>query len=122
MSTAPIPAEAVLLDAASLVGGDRAAQHGPKLPNHQKIAEVWNGILAAAGKRPISPLDAHDVANLMEGLKIARRYTGGLNRDDYVDGAGYAGVAFEIKQEMERVTGSWAKDAKVISLAEDDGA
>lgn len=82
--------------AGELVGGDRAATHGDKVDNHARIAHVWNGILAAAGAAPARPLDGHDVANLMEGLKIARRYTGGFNPDEYVDGAGYAAVAGEI--------------------------
>lgn len=84
-------------EAARIVGGARAVTHGDKRLNHNKIAAVWNGILAAAGKTPAVPLDAHDVANLMEGLKIARRYLGEFNLDDYVDGAGYAACAGEIK-------------------------
>jgi hypothetical protein len=82
--------------AANLVGGDRNSSHGDIIRTHKNIAAVWNGILAAAGKTPAAPLDAHDVANLMEGLKIARRYGGSFNVDDYVDGAGYSSVAGEI--------------------------
>lgn len=96
----------VATKAAELVSGDRAINHGAKLANHQKIADVWNGILIAADKRPLTPLDAHDVANLMEGLKIARRYCGAFNLDDYVDGCGYAACAAEIAvalQEQQRV-------------------
>jgi hypothetical protein len=89
--------------AGELVGGDRAKTHGDKCLNHQKIAMVWNGILAAAGKYSAVPLDAHDVANMMEGLKIARRYAGTLNMDDYIDGAGYAAVAGEIASRMAEV-------------------
>ena len=84
-----------------LVGGDRAATHGNKYLNHWNIAQVWNGILKAAGKAPGIPLDAHDVANLMEGMKIARRYLGNTNPDDYIDGAGYAAVAGEIRMLMD---------------------
>lgn len=86
----------VLTEVATLVSGDRAAKHGDKRINHACIASVWNGILNArllAGNH--SELNGHDVANLMEGLKIARRYTGSFNPDDYVDGAGYAAVAAE---------------------------
>ncbi|MBX6427260.1 MAG: hypothetical protein IRZ09_15240 [Variibacter sp.] len=87
--------------AADIVAGARAETHGDKLLNHEKIAAVWNGILAAAGKSPQRPLDAHDVANLMEGMKIARRYLGAYNADDYVDGAGYAACAGEIRARLE---------------------
>jgi len=82
--------------AAELIGGEREHVHGDKYTNHTRIAAVWNGILAAADKAPATPLDAHDVANMMEGLKIARRYTGRFNIDDYIDGAGYAACAGEI--------------------------
>lgn len=89
-------------NAAALVGGDRATTHGDKLENHTKIAHLWNGILLAAGKAPDRPLDAHDVANMMEALKIARRYAGTFNPDDYIDGAGYAAVAGEIAGEIAK--------------------
>lgn len=89
-----------ILDSASeLVCGERAKQHGDIKENHEKIAAIWNGILAASGKIA-KPLDAHDAANMMEGLKIARRYTGKFNLDDYVDGAGYSALAGQIAQEL----------------------
>ena len=37
---------------------------------------------------------------MMELLKIARRKLGVFNPDDYVDGAGYAAVAFECAKEQ----------------------
>jgi hypothetical protein len=87
--------------AAVLVAGDREATHGDKHENFKNIAFIWNAILAmklpAIIEDPLSPLD---VANLLEGLKIARRYTGTHNLDDYVDGAGYAGCAGEIAEKM----------------------
>ena len=82
------------------MGGDRQKQHGDKSANFTAIAAVWNGILAAAGKA--ATLDAHDVCNLMEGMKIARRYTGAFNEDDYVDGAGYAGCAYEVRERAQQ--------------------
>lgn len=107
----PLTAHSVVMTAADLVGGARHSTHGDKLENHTKIAAVWNSILLAAGKSPSTPLDAHDVATLMEGLKIARRYLGEFNPDDYIDGAGYAGVAGEIKSKLvaqEKATQAWA--------------
>lgn len=92
----------ILNIANDLVGGDRAKSHGNKRDNHHKIAAIWNGVLIAADKAPAQPLDAHDVANLMEGLKMARRYSGKFNIDDYIDGAGYAACAGEIAAEMQR--------------------
>jgi hypothetical protein len=80
--------------AAELVGGDRRAAYGDAVGCWTKVAAVWNGIRVAAGLPP--DIDAHTAANMMEGLKIARRYIGPFNIDDYVDGAGYAAVAGEI--------------------------
>jgi hypothetical protein len=92
----------IALKAAELVGGDRADSYGDARLNHEKIASVWNGILMAANKGPLIPLDAHDVANMMEGLKIARRYTGPFNPENYIDGCGYSAIAGQIASEMEK--------------------
>lgn len=101
-------AQEITNKASELVSGDRAKTHGDKTDNHQRIADLWNGFLAAANKRPFRPLDAHDVANMMECLKIARRYTGDFNPDDYVDGAGYSAVAGEVRAEQLRRDKSWS--------------
>ncbi|WP_293857167.1 DUF6378 domain-containing protein [uncultured Alsobacter sp.] len=108
----PVRAGDVLTRAAALVAGDREATHGSKVENFAAIAAVWNGILEARRINGLSgPLNGHDVANLMEGMKIARRYSGSFNPDDYIDGAGYAGVAYEV--ERSRLDGwrdDWRKD------------
>lgn len=82
----------VCAKAAELVGGDREAQHGPKLSNFTRIAALWQGWLNA---RQNGPLHAHDVAVMMALLKLARTQTGDFNADDYIDAAGYAGCALE---------------------------
>ncbi len=99
--------------AMDLVGGDRARTHGDKTENHQVIANFWQVWLSS---RSAGPLDAHDAANMMELLKIARRLRGSFNIDDYVDGAGYAAVAGEIGAERLRRDQSWA-DAAVADAA-----
>ena len=96
-------AHEIAAKASDLVGGDRERQHGSKVQNFANIAHIWNGLLKAAGKAPPVPLDAHDVANLMEAMKIARRYSGSYNEDDYIDGCGYSACAGEIIHYM-RVT------------------
>lgn len=85
----------ILNYARRLVSGNRAVQHGPKERCHQNIADHWNAYL---GFRLTTPLTALDVALMMVELKIARTKTGsGVTfRDNYVDMAGYAGVAGEI--------------------------
>jgi hypothetical protein len=91
-------ASEIATEAARLVNGDRNETHGDTLENHQAIADIWNGYMKARGGGPeLNELDAHDVANMMECLKIARRLTGAFNADDYIDGAGYAAVAGEIR-------------------------
>ena len=79
----------VCLRAADLVDGDRRRQHGEPKAAHTRIAALWSAYL----DRPIS---AHDVAIMMilvEGGAHHHRY---LNPDNYVDVAGYAGVAAEL--------------------------
>lgn len=89
-------AEEVCKKAAELVGGDRAKTHGPKVKNHQNIADHWNAYL---GDRLRDKLTPKDVALMMAELKIARTKLGAYNPDDYIDGAGYFGVAGEIAAE-----------------------
>lgn len=81
--------------AADLVGGDRAKSYGDIGQSLSRIAAIWNGILSAAGKGTFAQLNGHDVANMMEGLKIARRYGGPYSADHYVDACGWAAVAGE---------------------------
>jgi hypothetical protein len=93
-----MPAREVLKTALDLVTGDRASTHGSIQENHENIARLWNGYMYNKDN-----LTASDVANMMELLKIARRKTGILNRDDYVDGAGYAATAYECASAQEKL-------------------
>lgn len=86
----------ILTEVSNLVGGDRAAQHGPKLENHQNIADHWNAYLKHKLKENLTPLD---VTLMMVLLKVARTKSGGHNLDDYKDMAGYAAIAGEIADE-----------------------
>jgi hypothetical protein len=85
----------ILTTAADLVGGDRAKTHGDKYGNHSKIASLWNAYLYNRASHA-ADLDPTDVANMMILLKVARTQSGGTHNDDnYIDAAGYAGVAGE---------------------------
>lgn len=84
-----IGASAICMEAANLVGGDRARTHGDKLENHDNIADLWTAYLGVE----ISALQA---AMMLALLKVARTKTGSHNPDNYVDLAGYAGCAGEI--------------------------
>lgn len=98
-ATARVSAQSICEEAARLVGGDRQVAHGDKTINFQNTADFWTALLRAKARRdgaPGTPLTALDVANMLEAFKIARRYSGSHNPDDYIDGAGYAGCAGEI--------------------------
>ncbi len=79
----------LLSEAAVLVGGDRARQHGPAHRNLGLAAELWSAYLGI-------PIQATDVALLMALLKIARARTGAPDVDHFRDLAGYAGLAGEL--------------------------
>jgi hypothetical protein len=82
-------AQDVCRRAADLVGGDRARQHGDALAAHNTVAALWSAYLG-------TPITARDAALMMVLLKVARTKTGAFNLDDYVDAAGYAGIAVEV--------------------------
>jgi hypothetical protein len=86
-------AEEICRRAADLIGGDRARQHGHPMAAHRRIAALWSAYLD-------HPVTAHDVANLMVLLKLGRSTTGTLNLDNYVDVAGYAGIAAELASHV----------------------
>ena len=107
-------AASICADAAALVGGDRQVTHGDKTINFTNTAALWTAILEAKARKPgwpilhidgssSTPLDALDVANMLEAFKIARRYSGSHNIDDYVDGAGYAGCAGEVAERLNQL-------------------
>tara|TARA_R110000823_G_scaffold242581_1_gene367027 strand:- start:145 stop:462 length:318 start_codon:yes stop_codon:yes gene_type:complete len=96
-------AEDTLNKAASLVGGDRANTHGDKEANHSNIANLWAAYLR---NKPLDDecLTPHDVAMMMVLLKVARTQAGSHNPDDYVDMAGYAGIAGGLAKENRYVS------------------
>src|ERR1700719_5283567 len=93
-----------IIEAASvLVAGDRKDAYGadPML-GFAKIALLWNGLLAVAGKAPKQPINEHDVAQMMVSLKQARAYTGPLRLDNYIDGAEWAALAGEAAARLAK--------------------
>lgn len=85
-------AEDICKKAAELVGGDRAKAYGDMRSSTQRIATLWNAYLKPV-EYAISP---YDVAIMMALLKIARAATGELNDDNYIDAAGYLGMAGQL--------------------------
>ena len=90
----------LLRDAADLISSDRAQDHGDMMMTHLTIAEMWSSYLSALLRREVE-VGPHDVATMMELLKISRRVTGSHKRDHYLDGAGYAAIAYAAAAEFD---------------------
>jgi hypothetical protein len=84
----PSPAAKVCHEAASLLDGDRAKQHGDKLDLHKTMAALFAAYLGI----PVKPSQAAMLEVLM---KAARTKHGLLNEDDFRDGSAYFGIAWE---------------------------
>ena len=82
----------ILKTAASLVGGDRAKQHGDYVVLHERVADLWGSYLGA----DVTPAQ---VAFCMVLLKIARSEVGGPNPDDGVDATAYTAIWASISEE-----------------------
>lgn len=74
-----------MLEANSLVNGDRQADYGTPRDNYAGVAKVWSGILHMILKRDITPEEA---ALMMVGLKVQRQAMK-HKRDNLVDAHGY---------------------------------
>lgn len=87
--------ESILDEAVRITTGDRRRDYDHALPNHQRIADLWNAYLNLRkdSNADISPLD---VATMMILLKVARAaHT--PTRDSFVDIAGYAKCCSQIQ-------------------------
>lgn len=90
-------------EAARLVSSDRRPANADKLINFRTTAELWNAYLSAKNIAGESHRTTpHDVACMMELFKIARRFIGTYNADNYVDAAGYAGCAGELASNASK--------------------
>ena len=103
----------ILENARVLVNENRHDQHGEKTQNHRNIANLWNAyIYNKHTSRGLSNmqclLDEQDVAVMQALLKIARTLLGEHNEDDYIDGAGYLGIAGELanRRDLAETTGA----------------
>ncbi len=82
-----------MLEANSLVNGDRQADYGTPKENYGGIAQVWSGLLQMKLKTPITPEEA---ALMMVGLKLQRQAMK-HKRDNLVDAHGYLLVYAHIR-------------------------
>ncbi|OBJ40273.1 hypothetical protein A5630_25315 [Mycolicibacterium mucogenicum] len=103
--------ETVLDEAARLIDGDRLGQYGKASESFERIGDLWSAYLGAC-------LTPFDVANMMILLKVSRAKSGldrgDVHRDSYVDIAGYAALAEQIKAEIDELHAA----AGVVPLAD----
>ena len=90
----------LLRDAADIISGDRAKDHGDMVCLHNMIAEMWSSYLSSLQGDEVM-IGPSDVASMMELLKICRRTTGTPRRDHFLDSAGYAAIAYAVSDTFE---------------------
>ena len=78
----------VLEDAKHLTEGDRNATYGPPTAEYERLARLWGAYLGI-------DLTAAQAAMCMALLKLNRTIASPDYRDNYVDLAAYAAIAFE---------------------------
>jgi hypothetical protein len=91
--------------ASSLVRGDRQADYGHPLENHQRIAAFWT-VRLRDKLAPRQVIEPHEVAAMMRLVKEARLMQTIGHEDSLVDLSGYVDVEWEIHRELERVCDS----------------
>lgn len=96
-NTDPASAEDVLIVAADLVTGNRRESHGEMYESFSQVAAMWTSFLNGRDLT-VKPLKPHEVCDMMELLKMSRSTKGDFNHDDYIDRAGYAACAFEVRK------------------------
>ena len=93
--------ETILEEAARLTSGDRQRDYAHPLPNHDRIARLWNAHLSNRSD-PHGPITPQNVAEMMILLKLARQgFT--PKRDNLVDIAGYARCMEQMMDYTEAV-------------------
>lgn len=89
---------AILLEAHRIINGERQQQYGSPEDSHAVIADMWNGYLSARCSAGCEKwLGPSDVAHMMALFKIGRQINGAGKLDNYVDAAGYLGIAADIQ-------------------------
>ena len=77
----------LMIEAQSIVGGERQDMYGSPEHSFNQIAAMWNGILLAK-LAPGSLVTPKDVTLMMAAMKLARE-TNKPKRDNLVDAHGY---------------------------------
>lgn len=85
--------EDCLNKASEYVTADRASTYGKPEDNFGNIAKIWNAQGVRIDGRKVQ---AHDVALMMAGMKLARLRHNPAHEDSWIDIAGYAACGMEI--------------------------
>lgn len=83
----------VLLEARTLITGDRNVTYGSPVQNFKNIGEMWTTRLKHKLKDG-ETISGSDVADMMVLVKVARNIAQ-PKRDNYTDGAGYFACGYE---------------------------
>lgn len=86
----------ILQKATDLITGDRQEQHGDASSTYAVIGALWGAYLLAREYQPGESIHPFDVLQMMSLLKIGRASLNPANPDNYIDNAGYTGLAGEI--------------------------
>lgn len=86
----------ILEQANACITQDRAATHGNAEDSFSAIAEGWNWWLSI---REPGPIQAFDVAMMMDIFKTARAAGNRGHLDNFIDKAGYSALAGEIAKK-----------------------
>lgn len=91
------PRGSVLLEAKSLIEGDRNNQYGPPTQDFARTAALLNalGYQRVDAEDTIHDIVASDVALIIAQVKVSRIIHSRHKKDSWVDLAGYAACGFE---------------------------
>ena len=81
--------------AKEMINGERQDTYGRPEDSFQIIADYWNTYLGNTNIKP------HDVSIMMSLFKIARIKGQKHHEDNFVDCAGYIGIACDLKDRYE---------------------
>jgi len=85
-----------LFRALEVINGERQDQYGNPEDSFELVGRYWTVYLRSVGivkDDPDIELDKREVAEMMALFKIARMSGQMLNKDNYIDAAGYIGIA-----------------------------
>lgn len=90
MTDGPRPTKKWFLEMAQDAVADRGLNYGSPEDNFGRIATLWNAYIRCRYPDVELTLDAHDVALMMNQMKVARLSNSPAHDDSWVDVAGYA--------------------------------